>query len=72
MFELIFQIQFYVIHAIAFFFETNTQVTNLLFSQDHINLAKDIVNIKVDNSLIANSTKLNKLTDEKVFEAWRC
>ena len=33
-------------------------------------LAKERVNIKVDNSSIANSTNLARLTDEKVFEAF--
>ena len=48
------------------------QVTNFLFpqAQNNIDLAQKSVNIEPDNSLIANSTDLNKPTDEKIFEAF--
>ena len=38
--------------------------------QDRTNLAKKSVNIKSDNSSIANNSNLNRRADEKVFEAF--
>lgn len=46
------------------------QVTNCLATQDTIDLARERVNKEPEDLLIANSTKLNKTTDEEAFKAF--
>lgn len=46
------------------------QVTNFLSPPNIIDLAKEIVNTELGNSLMTNSNNLNKPTDEEVFEAF--
>lgn len=46
------------------------QVTNCLSAQDTIDLAREGVNKKANDLSIANSTDLNKITDEEAFGAF--